>query len=94
MFGAYLAPSYFAPSYFPGSSAPPFPVQIGGLRYFFGAVRELCLVALADAPAGDQVRLRKNGTDYALYLVDVTDPNASEIRLATSAGVKAIRLKT
>jgi hypothetical protein len=71
-----------------------FPTQFAGLRYFLGTVRELCLVALGDAPAGDQWRIRKNGTDYAVYLVDPTDPNASQVRIRTSDGVKAARLKT
>lgn len=71
-----------------------FPTQFAGFRYFLGAVKELALVALADAPAGDQWRIRKNGTDYAVYLVDTTDPNASQIRVQTSEGLKAARLKT
>lgn len=71
-----------------------FPTQFPGLRYFLGAVRELCLVALGDAPPGDQWRIRKSGTDYAVYLVDTTDPNASQLRIETAAGIKAARLKT
>jgi hypothetical protein len=71
-----------------------FPAQFSGLRYFLGTVRELCLVALGDAPAGDQLRIRKGATDYAVYLVDTTDPNASQLRVQTSAGVKSLRLKT
>ena len=71
-----------------------FPTQFSGLRYFLGTVRELCLVALADAPAGDQWRIRKNSTDYAVYLVDTTDPEASQVRIQTSAGLKAARFKT
>lgn len=71
-----------------------FPTQFSGLRYFLGTVRELSLVALADAPAGDQWRIRKNSTDYAVYLVDTTDPNASHVRIQTSEGLKAARLKT
>lgn len=71
-----------------------FPAQFAGLRYFLGTVKELALVALVDAPAGDQWRIRKGGTDYAVYLVDTTDPNASQIRIQTSAGLKAARLKT
>jgi hypothetical protein len=71
-----------------------FPVQYSGLRYFKGTVKELCLVATNDAPAGDQWRVQKNGTTYAVYLVDTTDPNASEIRLQTNDGLKAARLKT
>lgn len=71
-----------------------FPAQFAGLRYFLGTVRELCLVALGDAPAGDQWRIRKGGTDYAVYLVDTADPNASQVRIQTSEGLKAARLKT
>jgi len=71
-----------------------FPTQFAGLRYFLGTVRELCLVALGDAPAGDQWRIRKGGTDYAVYLVDTTDPNASQVRVRTNDGIKAARLKT
>lgn len=71
-----------------------FPAQFAGLRYYLGTVKELCLVALGDAPAGDQWRVRKGGTDYAVYLVDTTDPNASQVRVQTSEGLKAARLKT
>lgn len=71
-----------------------FPVQYSGLRFYKGTIQELCLVSIADAPSGDQVRIRKNGTDYAVYLVPTTDPNASSIRISTTEGVKAIRLKT
>jgi len=76
------------------ASGLPFPTQFAGLRYFLGTVKELCLVALGDAPAGDQWRIRKGGTDYAVYLVDTTDPNASQVRVHTNDGVKAARLKT
>lgn len=71
-----------------------FPTQYAGLRFFKGTVQELCLVALADAPSGAQWRIDKNGTQYAVYLVDTTDPDASHIRIETPAGVKAARLKT
>jgi hypothetical protein len=73
-----------------------FPTQYAGLRYFNGSVKQLALVALADAPSGMGAvwRIRKNGTDYAVYLVETSDPNASEIRLRTSAGTKAARLMT
>lgn len=76
------------------AGGPPFPTQYAGLRYFLGTVKELCLVALADAPTGNQLRIRKNGTDYVVYFVDTTDPNASQIRVQTATGVKAARLKT
>ena len=58
------------------------------------SVGVLDTVALGDAPAGPQWRIRKGGTDYAVYLVDTTDPNASQVRIETGAGVKAARLKT
>lgn len=77
----------------PSSSS--FPTQYPGLRvYYGGAVRSLCLVAVADAPTGDTPMLRKGGTTYAVYLVDTTDPNASSVRLHTGGGTKAIRLLT
>lgn len=80
------------------AAAPPlFPTQYAGLRTFYGAaVRELCLVATADAPAGMGAvwRILKGATTYAVYLVETTDPNASSVRLRTSAGTKAVRLKT
>ena len=75
-------------------NAGAFPTQYAGLRFFKGTVQELCLVALADAPSGAQWRIDKNGTQYAVYLVDTTDPDASHIRIETPAGVKAARLKT
>ncbi len=68
--------------------------QFAGLRYFLGTVKELALIAVGDAPAGDQWRIDKNGTTYAVWLVDTTDPNASQIRVQTSEGTKAARLKT
>lgn len=71
-----------------------FPTQFAGLQYYKGAVYELCLVALADAPAGAQWRVQKGGTTYAVYLVDTADSNASPVRLQTPAGIKAARFKT
>ena len=73
-----------------------FPTQYSGLRYFSGTVKELALVALADAPSGMGAvwRVRKNGVSYAVYLVETSDPNASGVRVRTSAGTKAARLKT
>lgn len=76
------------------SSTPAFPTQYAGLRYFHGTVKDLCLVAVADAPAGPQWRIDKNGATYAVYLVDTSDGNASQVRIKTAAGVKAARLKT
>lgn len=78
-------------------SSGTFPAQFLGLRtYYQGAVKDLCLVAEADAPAGmgGVIKIDKGGTLYAVYLVETTDPDASPVRVETSAGVKAIREKT
>jgi hypothetical protein len=78
-------------------TAPTFPAQFSGLRaYYGGSVRDLCLVAVADAPSGmgGVMRISKGGTNYAIYLVETSDSNASPIRIRTSAGTKAIRIKT
>jgi hypothetical protein len=82
-----------SPTAAPGGG-PVFPTQYSGLRYFHGSVQELCLVAVADAPSGAQWRIDKNGTTYAVYLVDTTDPDASPVRVQTPSGVKAARYKT
>lgn len=81
---------------FYGPSASPFPTQYLGLKcYFQGAVQDLCLVAVADAPTGMGVfKVHKGGTDYAVYIVETADPNASPVRVGTSGGTKAVRLKT
>ena len=82
---------------FPNTGAPPFPTQYSGFRVRKGAVnQELCLVATADAPTGmgGQLRVRKGAATYALYLVETVDPNASSVRIRTSTGTKAVRLKT
>ena len=74
-----------------------FPPQFAGLRtYYSAAVKELCLVAEADAPngMGGVLRIDKNGTTYAVYLVETGDANASNVRIETTAGTKSIRLKT
>lgn len=97
---AYAAPRYYAPRYWAvryfntGVIISSFPVQYGGLRVYNDTILDLCLVAEADAPPGDQLRILKNGTVYVVYLVDTTDPNASPVFLMTSDGIKAIRLKT
>lgn len=90
------ADGYLRPDGRPQDGAPvlSFPTQYPGLRVFKGTVQELCLVAIGDAPVGDQWRVHKNGTTYAVYLVETTDPSASHVRVRTSDGVKAARLKT
>lgn len=92
---AYTAPAYMDIGWelLPGG----FPTQYAGLRvYYGGAVRELCLVAVADANTGMGAApmIDKNGTTYAIYLVETSDPDASHVYLATAAGTKAIRVKT
>ncbi len=82
-----------------GEVAPPpsFPAQFSGLRvYYGGAVRELCLVAEADAPTGmgGVIKIDKGGTLYAVYLVETTDPDATPVRVRTTTGTKAVRIKT
>jgi hypothetical protein len=91
---AYTVPTYPNVGWelLPGGGG--FPTQYSGLRYFAGTVKELCLVAVADAPAGPQWRIDKNGTVYAVYLVDTSDSNASQVRINTPAGIKAARYKT
>lgn len=74
-----------------------FPTQFSGLRTFYGGtVKELCLVAEGDAPSGmgGVLKVDKNGTIYAVYLVETSDTDASTVRVRTSTGTKAIRLKT
>ena len=74
-----------------------FPTQFAGFRTFYsGAVKELCLVAACDGATGmgGMPMMDKNGTVYAVYLVETTDPNASHVYLRTGTATKAIRLKT
>lgn len=40
------------------------------------------------------LRVRKSGVTYGLGLVDVSDPNASAVRIKIPAGIKAIRKYT
>jgi hypothetical protein len=71
--------------------------QFAGLRVWIaGAVRELCLVAVADAPTGmgGVLTVNKNGTYYSAYLVEVGGIEASPVMIQTTTGVKAIRNKT
>jgi hypothetical protein len=80
-----------------GATPGSFPTQYSGFRiYYGGAVHELCLVAEADAPTGmgGVPVVRGVGVNYALYLVEITDPFASPARIRTTTGVKAVRLKT
>lgn len=81
----------------PAAQGGAFPTQYLGLRYQGPAgVVDLCLVATADAPAGvgGQVRVRRTADTLAAYLVDVSDPDASPVRVRTGSGTYAIRRKT
>lgn len=74
-----------------------FHAQFSGLRIFYeGSVHELSLVSEADAPIGmgGILKIRKDGVNYVVYLVEVNDANASRLRIRTTTGTKAIRLKT
>lgn len=87
--------SWFASNWFAHGAVVVFPTQYPGLRAFWGGVvHNLCLVAVGDAPLGGRLVVRKNGTDYAAYLVDPADPAASPIRVQTSGGTKSVRLLT
>lgn len=79
-----------------GSSFSGIPTQYPILKIHDGAaVRELSVVAEADAPAGmgGVLKIRKGGVTYAIFLVETTDTYASRVRIKTSTGVKSIRLK-
>lgn len=74
-----------------------FPSQVAGLfAYYGGLVRELCMVAIGDAPVGmgGILKVNKGGANYAVYLVETGDSNATPIRIRTTTGTKAIRKKT
>ena len=53
-------------------------------------VGELALCDVGNSP----LRIRKGGVTYGMELVDISDPNASAIRIKTGAGIKAIRKYT
>ena len=51
------------------------------------------IVKIACEPAGvlsSPLRIHKNGTTYAIVLVDPADARASKIKIRTSSGVKAL----
>lgn len=50
-------------------------------------------LALCDA-GSNPLRVGKSGVVYGIELVDVSDPNASRIRVRTGSGVKALRKYT
>lgn len=93
----YAIPDFFGVDFELLPSGPSFPTQYSGLRtYYNGAVRELCLVAVADAPTGvgGVLKVDKNGVKYAVYLVGTSDPDASSVYIRTSTATMAVRLKT
>lgn len=78
------------------SGAPGLTEFFGLKAYYGGAIHDLSLVAEGDAPAGmgGVLKIMKNGVKYAVYLVETGDPEASPIRIRTSTGTKAIKVKT
>ncbi len=61
-----------------------------GLRAYDGTG----IIKIACEPAGtltSPLRISKNGTTYAVTLVDPADANASKIRVKTSSGIKALK---
>lgn len=79
------------------AAAGGFPTQYSGLKGRKSAATiDLCLVLEADGATGmgGIPKLLKGGVEYAVYLVETTDPNASPFRIRTTTGTKAIRLKT
>jgi hypothetical protein len=59
------------------------------------SVHELSMVAEKDAPGtGDILKIHKKGVNYVVAMVEVNDANASRLRIRTTTGTKAIRLKT
>jgi len=74
-----------------------FPTQYSGFKVRkTGSTIELCLVAEGDAPTGmgGVIKIRKGASNYALYLVETADGNASPVRVRTTTGTKSVRLKT
>lgn len=60
-----------------------------GLRAYDGTG----IVKIACEPAGvltSPLRIHKNGTTYAIILVDPADARASRVRIKTSSGIKAL----
>jgi hypothetical protein len=55
-----------------------------------GTVRALCTVS-SDGNAGNLLSMWWNGRVYYLYLVALSDAQASPIRIKTTSGIKAIR---
>lgn len=94
------APSPYRSNPTTGQASPGvvvFPVQYAGLRlYYAAAVHDLCLVAEADAPSGmgGVAKVYKGGVQYAMYLVETGDANASPARVNTTTGIKSVRVKT
>lgn len=53
-------------------------------------IGELALCDVGNHP----LRIRKGGVTYGIELVDISDSNASPLRIKTSAGIKALRKYT
>lgn len=86
----HFAPRYFATRYFPGGET--FPAQFPGLYVQKGPKTALSAI-VAPIPGPELWHRRADGS-YRVPLVDPADPNASPIRIMTTDGIKAVRLKT
>lgn len=91
-----MATGFRSPLFLLGLAAG-FPTQFSGLDvYYAGEIHHLCLVAEANGPGGmgGVLKVRLNSTNYAAYLVEIGSQYASNARVTTATGIKAVRLKT
>ncbi len=92
------APAWYSPGWWGGRGVSPnLETQFAGFDVIYaGVLRHLCLVpedAVSDVMGG-VLKMRLDGVNYGVYLVDTDDDYASNVHVVTTAGVKAIRLKT
>ena len=80
------------------AGGPAFPTQYEGFRVgiLAAGVLDLCAVLEADYATGmgGVPKFTSTGGNYAAYLVDTGDTNASAVRVQTTTGTMAIRKKT
>ncbi len=92
------APAWFSPGWWGGKRGEAnLTTQFSGFDVIYAnVVRPLCLVGEddADESMGGILKMRIGGVNYAAFLVDTDDDYASNVHVLTTAGVKAIRLKT
>lgn len=61
-----------------------------GVRFFDGVSVTTAAVEPA-ATSASPIRVRKNGQNYGVMLVDPTHADATKLRVATSSGIKAVK---